>query len=71
MNIKICVKLFMYFSFYLFFSANSIYAAGPSEKLYDIKFSFDLLQSDKVNPFYKSYWQDIQKLIVLDKQKLI
>ena len=28
----------MYFSFYLFLSGNSIYAAGPSEKLYDIKF---------------------------------
>ena len=41
MNIKICVKLFMYFSFYLFLSGNSIYAAGPSEKLYDIKFSFE------------------------------
>ena len=41
MNLKICVKLIMYFSFYMFLSGNSIYAAGPSEKLYDIKFSFE------------------------------
>ena len=33
----------------------------------DVEFSFNLFRSDKVNSFYKSYWQDIEKLTKIDK----
>lgn len=36
----------------------------------DIRFSLDILKSDKVHPFYAYYYQDIKKALVLDKNRV-
>ena len=35
----------------------------------DVKMSFELFRSDKVDPSYKTYWADIKELQVIDKYK--
>ena len=37
----------------------------------DVKFSFELFQSDHVNSLYKTYWQDIKTLKVIDDHTLL
>lgn len=32
----------------------------------DLAFSFNILKSDKAHPLYQSYWQDVQRAVVLD-----
>ena len=36
----------------------------------DVKFTFDLLKSDKAHPYYRFYWADIKRAVVLDQYRI-
>lgn len=42
------------------------FSNGSPVEAKDVAFSFDLMKSDKVHPFYASYYEDIKDCIVLD-----
>ncbi|MBF0159317.1 MAG: ABC transporter substrate-binding protein [Magnetococcales bacterium] len=46
------------------------FSDGSAVTAADVAFSFDTLRSEQANPFYRTYWRDIQRAEVLDKQRI-
>ncbi|WP_130471064.1 extracellular solute-binding protein [Candidatus Magnetaquicoccus inordinatus] len=50
--------------------AHARFSDGTPVTAEDVAYSFTVLNSDKAHPLYQSYWQDVQKVVVLDKHKV-
>lgn len=48
----------------------AVFADGKAITADDVKFSFDLFKSNKVNAFYNTYWSDIKEVKIVNKHRL-
>ncbi len=49
---------------------DAMFSDGSSVTAEDVKFSLDILKSDKVHPFYPYYYQDIKEAKILGERKV-
>ena len=49
---------------------NARFSDGVPVLAKDVKFSFDTIRSEKGHPYYRFYWADIKRAIVLDKRTI-